>query len=209
MSTETATKVITPPAILSYPHLDIAVQGTDADGKPQGKPKFSCALVFAPGADLTSLKKAALAAAEAKWPGKVAEMIQKHKASIAAGGPFLFRLPFRTDAKEGYPDGATFINVRTERAPQCVYAHAAPGTDKPELIPAEKISEVLYAGAQVRASLNAFAYDTKGNKGVSFALNNVQKLGEGERLDNRTAAIDEFAVDLSATPSDLSALGID
>ena len=209
MSTEAPTKVITPAATLSYPHLDVAVQGTDAEGKPQGKPKFGCALVFAPGADLTSLKKAALAAAEAKWPGKVADMIAKHKASIAAGGPFLFRLPFRTDAKDGYPEGATFINVRTERKPQCVYAHASAGSDKPEIIADDKIAEVLYAGCRVRASLNAFAYDTKGNKGVSFALNNIQKLADGERLDSRTAAIDEFAVDLSATPSDLSALGID
>jgi hypothetical protein len=29
-------------------------------------------------------------------------------------------------------------------------------------------------------------YDTNGNKGVSFGLNNLQKIAEGERIDGRT-----------------------
>jgi hypothetical protein len=58
----------------------------------------------------------------------------------------------------------------------------------------------------VRASLRAFAYDTNGNKGVSFGLNNIQKLGEGQRLDGRKAATDEFDADLSQAPADISAV---
>jgi hypothetical protein len=58
----------------------------------------------------------------------------------------------------------------------------------------------------VRAQLRAFSYDSNGNKGVSFALNNIQKLGDGERLDNRQAATDAFEADLSAAPADISAL---
>jgi hypothetical protein len=210
MAAKTEAKVITPVAILSYPHLDKPVQGTDDEGKPQGKPKYSCALVFPAGTNLDALKKAALAVAEVKWPGKVGQMIAEHKASLAAGGPFKFRLPFRTDAKEGYPEGCTFINVRSEQAPQCVYLNAVAGDTsekpKPEKIPQDKITEVLYAGAKVIASIVAFAYDVKGNKGVSFALNNIQKRGEGERLDNRVAAEDEFTPDLSAAPADIDAL---
>jgi hypothetical protein len=209
MSKVEGTNVISPVAILSYPHLDKPVQNTDKEGVPRGKAKFSCALVFEAGTDLTALKKAALAAAEGRWAGKVADMIAKSKASTQAGGPITFRLPFRGDLKPGYPEGSTFINVRSERKPQCVYAHAATGGDRPAEIPPEKILEELYPGAKVRVSLVAFAYDTEGNRGVSFALNNIQKIAEGERLDNRVAATDEFDVDLSAAPADLSALGIE
>lgn len=40
--------------------------------------------------------------------------------------------------------------------------------------------------------MTAFAYDMPTSKGVSFALNNVQKLGDGKRLDGRVAATDDF-----------------
>jgi len=64
----------------------------------------------------------------------------------------------------------------------------------------------MYPGAGVRASVSAFAYDSNGNKGVSFALNNMQKVSEGERLDGRAAADDEFTADLSSAPADISGL---
>ena len=58
----------------------------------------------------------------------------------------------------------------------------------------------------MRASFTAFAYDNNGNVGVSFGLNNVQKLREGTRLDNRVAATDEFTADLTQEPVDIDAL---
>lgn len=189
---QASTKVITPKATLSYPHLDKAQE--PQDGK--GKAKFSCALVFAPGSDLSALKAAVVAAAEAKYPGKGAEMLKKK----------ILKSPFRDDAEaKGYVDGSIFLNVRTEQAPGIVYAYAGPD-GKPANMPHEKIAEELYAGAQVRASLAAFAYDMSGNKGVSFALNNVQKLGEGERIDGRVAAENEFEADLTAAPADLNSI---
>lgn len=206
MSDKAQNKIITPEAILSYPHLDKPVQGSDSEGKPSGTPKYSCALVFKPGSDLSGLQRAVKAAADAKWPGKLQELLAKHKASIQNGGPFIFRLPFRNDAKPGYPEGSTFVNVRTEQRPGLVYAHAAEATKKPALVPESEILRVFYAGAVVRASLTAYAYDKNGNKGVSLSLNNLQKIRDGERLDNRTAAEDEFTVDLSAAPADLAGL---
>jgi hypothetical protein len=41
-------------------------------------------------------------------------------------------------------------------------------------------------------SCRAFGYDTNGNKGVSFALVNVQKLADGKRLSGNPSAEDEF-----------------
>src|SRR5690242_13538952 len=171
MSDKPNTRDITPTALLSYPHVASAVVEKDSKGQPVPgkKAKFSAAFVFLPTADLSQMKAAAMAAAEARWPGKVQEMIAKSKASIAAGGPLTFRLPFRGDAKEGYREGAIFVNARTETQPPWVYAYAG-ANGKPAPIPQEKIAEELYAGARVRASLTAFAYDRDGNRGVSFAL---------------------------------------
>ncbi len=192
MAEKDVTLVVTPKAVLSYPHLD----KPQAPQKPTDKPKYSAALVFAPGTDLAALQAAVMAAGEERWPGKFAEMVRVQAA----------RSPFRKDAEaKGYPAGSVFLNVRTEQKPGVVYLHA--GSDgKPARVPDEKIREELYPGCFVRAQVRAFAYDSNGNKGVSFALNNIQKLGDGERLDNRQAAEDAFEADLNAAPADLAGL---
>lgn len=192
MSDKGNTYVITPPATLSYPHIAEAQPGQ----KPGDKAKFSASLIFAPGADLKDLQAAALAAAETKWPGKSEAMFKNQ----------ILRSPFRRDAvAKGYPEGSVFVNARSEQQPQCVYRHADE-TGKAAVIPQDKLASDLYAGCQVRASLRAFAYDSNGNKGVSFALNNIQKLAEGTRLDGRKAATDEFDADLSQRPADISSM---
>ncbi len=192
MSTK-KTKVITGPAMLSYPHLDKAQKAQ----KEGDKEKFTATFVFAPGADLRTLEAAALEAAEERFGSKAGAM-------LASGQ---LRSPFRKDATaKGYADGSTFINTRSDRQPGLVYLHAGPDGKSPAVIEQKDIVEVLYPGAQVRASVVAFAYDTGTNKGVSFALNNIQKLGDGARLDSRVAATEEFDADLNAAPADLSAL---
>ena len=49
------------------------------------------------------------------------------------------------------------------------------------------------SGDYGRVSINAFAYDAKGNKGVSFYWNNCQMLERGDALGGRARAEDEFA----------------
>ena len=200
MADTEGTKVITPEAMLSYPRLDEAVQEKDDNGNPNGKPKFSACLVFLPGTDISALKRAALAAAEGQFgAGKGAE---KFKSGA-------LRSPFRSDIGDrGYPEGSVFINVRTTARPGCVFSHPDPVTKKPAAIPQTEVKEHLYAGCFVRASITAFFYDRKGNKGVSFALGNVQKIRDGDRLDNRRKAEDEFEADLSQAPADLSDMGL-
>ena len=166
--------IITPKAILSYPHLFEPRPATLG-----GEPMYSCSLVFEPGTDLSQLEAEALRVAREKWGEKTDLLLRTGK----------LRLPFRTDGEEkGYPPGIVFINVRSKQAPGIVDRYAGPD-GKPV-----KITDpsVLYPGAYVRASVRAFAYDTNGNRGVSFALVNIQKLGDGERLDGRKKAEDEF-----------------
>jgi hypothetical protein len=186
------TLVVTPKAMLSYPHLDVPQAGQ----KPGDKAKYSATFVFADGTDLNALQAAVIAAAEEKWPGKSEQMFRTGA----------LRSPFRRDAEaKGYPVGSVFINTRSERKPGLVYLHAGPD-NKPAVVPEEKVKDDFYPGAIVRAQLRAFAYDSNGNKGVSFALNNIQKLADGERIDGRQAATEAFEADLNAAPADISSL---
>jgi hypothetical protein len=194
MSEKDKKYVVTGECMLSYPHIAEPQKGK----KPTDEAKFSAAFVFAPGYDLKDLQAAALTAAEEKWGAKAAEMFKNQA----------LRSPLRRDAAaKGYPDGSVFLNARSNNQPQCVYRHAGPDS-KPAVIPQDKIASELYAGAKVRVSLKAFVYDVDGNKGVSFALNNIQKLADGPRIDGRKAATDEFDADLSAPPVDLEAAGL-
>jgi hypothetical protein len=199
-------KVITSEATLSYPNLLIARAGQ----KPGSKSKFSASLVFFPEqlktpagkATIAAINAAVLAVATAKFGATGAEMIKKGKLNT----------PLRDDAEaKDYPAGSLFLNARTELKPACVFAYASPesvaeGTPKPLKMTDEEIKTLMYAGAKVRASLTFFYYDVEGNKGIGVALNNLQKVGEGTRIDGRKAAEDEFDVDLSVAPVDISKL---
>jgi hypothetical protein len=194
------TLITTPLAVLSYPHF-LHPQPADTEENPNAKDKFAGTFIFLEGTDMEAMRKAAFAAAEEKWPGKAAELFKK--------GLPAFRSPFRyTDAEEkNYPAGSIFVGARSDTRPGLVYPYAEPGTGKPALVPLDKITEVFYPGAIVRAQLRAFAYDRKGNKGVSFALNHVQFVKDGERLDNRVKAEDAFeATELAETPASLEDL---
>lgn len=53
-------------------------------------------------------------------------------------------------------------------------------------------SSEIYSGCYVRVSINAFPFNTQGNKGVSFGLNHVQKVKDGDFLGGRSKADDDF-----------------
>jgi hypothetical protein len=203
MSTD-ATKVHTDEAVLSYPNFEKPQQ---ANG--QGKPKFSGAFVFPGGRDsVKSLAAAAIAAARKKWGADADKMIKNGAVSIFGGKGAAIRTDAAAKKYSGdrFPEGTVFVNARSDQRPGLLFAHAAPGSTKPEMVPADKITDTFYPGCIVRASLTAFAYDVNGNKGVSFGLNAVQFLSVGERLDSKTSAEDEFSAVLSAAPADIDDL---
>ena len=180
-------KVITPEAVISYPHV---FEPQTPPGATE--PVYSCALVFLDGVDVTEMKAAALAVAKEKWGDKTAEMIKSGK----------IRMPFRTDAVEkGYPEGSMFINAKSKQQPQVVSIYAgADGKPAPIQDPKE-----IYPGAYVRASLRAYAYAVNGNNGVAFSLGNLQKTKDGPRMDGRLSAADEFSAEAKPT-ADISDL---
>jgi hypothetical protein len=82
-----------------------------------------------------------------------------------------------------YAAGHYIINVSTKNQPQIVDANL-----NPIINPVD-----FYSGCYGRASINFFAYNNNGNKGVSAGLNNLQKLEDGEPLGGITSAEQDFA----------------
>ncbi len=188
----TPIRVTSPECMLSYPHL---FEPTKVNKDNAGeKAKYSGCFVFAPGTDLSQLHSAAIEAGERKWGGKFKSMLEAGE----------LRMPFRKDAVEkGYEEGSIFINARNESKPGLVMPFKDQATGKPAVV---TDPEIMYPGCRVRVSLVAFGYDTMGNKGVSFSLANVQWLGDGDRLDSRVAAADDFdVVEGSEAPGEVAA----
>ena len=161
--------------------------------KPNGSnqdPKYSIRAMFPPNTDMSTLKAAAAQAAKDKWGANV---------------PKVLRSPFRKneDLENPVPGiGDDWI----------VMTFSAPADKRPGLVDAKLqdiIDEVeVYSGAWYRAQVRPFAYEQQGNKGVSFGLQNVQKIKDDDPLGaGRTPANKAFdAVDVPAGSGDAGSL---
>ena len=137
----------------------------NADGTTS-KPKYSIRAAFPPTAKLDPLKKEAEAVAREKWGDKI---------------PKTLRSPFRLNAELEAP----IVGIGDDWA---VMSFSANEDRRPGLVD-NKLQDIIddtdvYSGAWYRAQVRAFAYDTAGNKGVSFGLQNVQKLRDDDPLGN-------------------------
>lgn len=168
----------TPEFRVSYPNV-FKPKRNDLNGKDE----YSIVALFKKGQDLTALKAAAQKAIVDKWgPDK-------------AKWPQNLRTPFRLQeerAKEvdgkrvlpaGHEEGAIFLNLKSSQRPGVVDQNVQDILDESQ----------FYAGCYARASSNAYAYDQKGNRGVSFGLGNIQKMRDGEPLGNRAKPENDFA----------------
>lgn len=96
------------------------------------------------------------------------------------------KLPLRDGDVEkedkAYED-AYFINCNSKTAPQIVDINGMSITDETE----------VYSGCYARVSINFYAFNTNGNKGIACGLGNIQKTGDGESLGGgRVSAADDF-----------------
>ena len=95
------------------------------------------------------------------------------------------KLPLRDGIEkddEAYED-AYFINCNSKTAPQIVDLNRQPITDETE----------VYSGCYARVSINFYAFNTNGNKGIACGLGNIQKTRDGESLGGgRVSANDDF-----------------
>lgn len=147
-----------------------------------GAEKFSVSLII-PKSDVKTLSAingaidAAIEEGKGKFGGKV-----PNKAAI--------KLPLR-DGDIDRPDdeayaGSYFINANSNTAPQVVDKNVNPILDRSE----------VYSGIYARVSINFYAFNSNGNKGIACGLGNIQKIRDGEPLGGRTNAADDFSTDV-------------
>jgi hypothetical protein len=105
-------------------------------------------------------------------------------------------LPFRDGMEpgkkdlNGYGEGIVFVGASSVKVkPGVVHAYAEAGTNKPALL---TVPSDFYGGCYARAKVNAFAWEYMGKVGVSFGLQHVQKLRDGEPFGGNGSAADQF-----------------
>ena len=161
-----------------------------------GRVRFSFVHVFEPHAFDSAPDKAQYSACvlipkdDTKTIGKISAAIEAAKTEGKAkwGGKIPAKLwnPLR-DGDEEHPDdeafvGHYFLNAKSNRKPNVVDKNLNPILDTTE----------FYSGCYGRADLAFFAFSAAGNNGIAVALNNVQKLADGEPLGGRRNAEDAF-----------------
>lgn len=146
-----------------------------------GAPKYSVSLIISK-SDTKTIEKiqAAIQAAYDEGQGK----LKGNGKSVPALS--VLKTPLRDgDAErpddEAYAD-SYFINANSGTAPGIVDADRQPILDRSE----------VYSGVYGRASINFYAFNSNGNKGIACGLNNLQKIKDGEPLGGKSRAEDDF-----------------
>lgn len=147
-----------------------------------GVPKFSVSLII-PKSDkktIEAIKKAIQAAykeGEAKLKGNSRSVPTLES----------IKTPLRDGDTERPDDVAYansyFLNANSTTQPGIVDANVQPILTRSE----------VYSGVYGRASINFYAFNSNGNRGIACGLNNLQKIRDGEPLGSRTSAEDDFA----------------
>lgn len=78
-------------------------------------------------------------------------------------------------------EGMYFMSLSSKSAPGLLNKFKKKATE-----------EDVYSGVYARVSMNLFAFNTAGNKGISAGLNNVMALGEGDYLGGKASAESDF-----------------
>ena len=170
------TKVITGEARLSYANL---WEPKSING---GAPKYSVSIIIPKSDTRTVAKiKAAIEAAyregetKLKGNGKTVPALSVLKTPLRDGDTE------RPD-DEAYAD-TYFINANSGTAPGIVDSGCETIFERSQ----------IYSGVYARASVNFFAFNSNGNKGIACGLNNIQKLRDGDPLGGKSRAEDDFA----------------
>lgn len=176
MSNNNPTKVITGPQTRwSYANVwnPKAING--------GTPKYSVSLII-PKSDTKTIEKvkAAIKAAYEEGTSKLKGNSKSVPALSALKTPLRDGDIERPD-DEAYKN-AYFINANSATAPGVVDAYKQPIIETSE----------VYSGVYGRASINFYAFNSNGNKGIACGLNNLQKIRDGEPRGGRTRAEDDF-----------------
>lgn len=149
-----------------------------------GTPKYSVSLIIPKSDKVTveKIKKAIKAAYEEgqsklKGNGKSVPSLSVLKTPLRDGD-------LERPDDEAYAN-SYFINANSATAPGIVDADRNTIIDRSE----------VYSGVYGRASINLYAFNSNGNKGIACGLNNLQKIKDGEPLGGKSRAEDDFATE--------------
>lgn len=150
-----------------------------------GTPKYSVSLII-PKSDTVTVEKIkkAIQVAYEEGQGK----LKGNGKTVPALS--VLKTPLRDGDLERPDDEAYansyFINANSATAPGIVDADRNTIIDRSE----------VYSGVYGRASINLYAFNANGNKGIACGLNNLQKIKDGEPLGGKSRAEDDFATDV-------------
>lgn len=166
------TKVITGKVRFAYVHAFEAHSMEEG-----GKAKYSVCIII-PKSDKKTIAKIKKAIDNAYKEGK---------AKFGGKLPKSWKNPLRDGDEERDEleefENSYFLNANSVRRPGVVDSELDDIIDKEE----------FYSGCYGRASVNFYAFNTSGNKGVAAGLENLQKLEDGEPLAGVGAsAADDF-----------------
>ena len=158
-------------ASLYTPIARVAFQYVFEKNTYNDNPKYEITLCGLDPKDLGEMSQAVMECVRKKWGNNV---------------PKNLRSPFRDGSEkeelDGFKAGEIFITFRTNRKPGVVDAKGHFLSDPGE----------FYSGCWARVTCNPYAYDRRGNKGVAFGLNNVQKIRDDEPFVGGPSVEDEF-----------------
>ena len=149
-----------------------------------GKPEYTISLII-PKTSTKTLEKIT-AAIEAAY--------KEGEARLRGNGKTLLPLSaLKTPLRDGdieRPDdpayaNAYFLNANSDSAPGIVDADCNQILTRSE----------VYSGVYGRASINFYAYNSNGSRGIACGLNNLQKIRDGEPLGGKASAAADFATD--------------
>ena len=147
-----------------------------------GTPKHSVSLII-PKSDTVTINKIK-AAIEAAYKEGEAKLKGNGRSVPALS---VLKTPLRDGDAERPDDeayaNAYFVNANSATAPGIVDADRQPILDTSE----------VYSGVYGRASINFYAFNSNGNKGIACGLNNLQKIRDGEPLGGKSRPEDDFA----------------
>ena len=172
------TKVITGPKT-RFSYLNVNEPKTPLGG---GTPKYSVSLII-PKSDTATV---------AKIKAAIKAAYDEGQSKLKGSSKFVpeledLKTPLRDGDKERKGDeayeGCYFVNANSTTKPGVVDGDRNPILETSE----------LYSGIYGRASINFYAFNSNGNKGIACGLNNLQKLADGEPLGGHSRSEDDFA----------------
>lgn len=178
-------KVMNPMKVITGPETRWSYANVwEAKSINGGTPKFSVSLII-PKSDTKTVAKIKAAIEAAYHEGEA--KLKGNGRTIPALS--VLKTPLRDGDLErpddpAYAD-AYFVNANSATAPGIVDADRQVIIDRSE----------VYSGVYGRASINFYAFNSNGNKGIACGLNNLQKIRDGEPLGGKSRAEDDFATE--------------